>query len=169
MVGPNDRKQVFQFDCQINCVKQCVKCKTQSVYLIMRIPWLRWMSWGSQPFIHTSIVRVGQHRCECVDRTCREIQLATRMLCKSEIIVSVKANWMIMWDKRFCGHTWCKAWVVHKMKMSICDMVRQKRLWPWVRFKGRQHWPYEMICENGWQHNRSWPYEMIYKNDWQRE
>ena len=36
-------------------------------FLIINV--LMLTSWGSLPFIHTSIVRVGQHRCVCVDRT----------------------------------------------------------------------------------------------------
>ena len=48
-----------------------------SICLFFHELWLlRWMSWGSQPFIHTSIVRVGQHRCERVDRTWREMKPA---------------------------------------------------------------------------------------------
>ena len=70
------RKHVFQLYSQFNCLILCVKYKAQSIFFFHELWVLRWMSWGSQLFIHTSIVRVGQHRCERVDRTWREMKPA---------------------------------------------------------------------------------------------
>ena len=71
---------------------------------------LRWMSWGSQPFIHTSIVRVGQHRCERVDRTWREMKPAIDDAAVNATQMRNCRKWHETLDdymrQLYCGNIW---------------------------------------------------------------